>query len=520
MLNSPNIDQSGNPGHPVFGNSLLTGIMGSRGLTNGFAVLDAKPVFEVVGLDFTTMVAPRIIVDYQQNPEYGRETAVRELSTMFIMPFMSNFIGMGIMSAKGLGGLYTNSSALSTLHAAWNEAGNTSGKEKLKQYVKNVLNNTEGQVGEEWRPLRKTLSKKDFRKYVDEIADIIENGGKDTSKKLEKVAKNLIKTAQAEGNIRVTGLGEGLSTSMNELLRDTATTAQKVFTRHEGEALEQTVEKLGKLIRWKSAIAVSASAITGFSMQYINAAITKLKTGDGGFSGYKTFGTEEHEKRETEEHSPGFTIKKVAAALGMGLLTMSTMSGFKKTELLSKKGWKDFIKAMELRGPYAHMNILKFVVGCVFAGRAIAIRDETELTTTPVRDFTTFINWLVIGPLLAKGIAGASDPSLFNGKVEGDNIFKRGLSWLNDTSLKTTDEIKSMWPDNREKLAIRNTARVAGLTWTLFTLGIGMPYYLNHYIINKSHKNKNENLNKNSFADFINNHMDVYANHRGLLANG
>jgi len=529
VLNSLNNSTYTTQKRPGFGNSLVTNLLGHHAFSKFFSTLDSNPVVEVLGVDFITMVAPRTIEDYKQNSDYGRETAIREVSSTLMMPFSSGLIGMGIMSANKLGGLFANSQSFNTFYEVWkNSEGNT------KKYVKTVLENSKGEDGKIFKLFKDTMKPEEFDKYVDEITKIIEKGGKNTKKKINNVAERLIDSTKCSTNIKLSGFGEDYITNMRHLLRDTIDTAQKVFTKHSSTELERTVPMIRNLIKKKSIIGVSASVLFGLSTQAINAYITKHKTGSSKFPGYKDFGKKSfnpQNKKSEEKNKLSLNLKKGAAAAGLMLLTLATTGAFGKKGFFKSNGvgLKNLFNAYELRGPFAHMNIMKLIMGTTFIGRALAIRDETELITTPLRDLSTFINWLVIGPVISKGIIGKKNPSLINGKVEGKGFFTRTLSWLEDTSLKTTEEIQAAWPkSNKNKLALHNGARSTALLWSMFALGIGMPQFINHYIINKccenGNKNSNTNLNKdsnnNSFADFLSKHKEIYKGYEGLIKNG
>jgi len=49
-----------------------------------------------------------------------------------------------------------------------------------------------------------------------------------------------------------------------------------------------------------------------------------------------------------------------------------------------------------------------------------------------------------------------------------------------------------------------------------------MPHFLNKYIIDQSgnENTKNTNSNKNTMANFMTKHKEVYANYGGLIVNG
>jgi hypothetical protein len=105
----------------------------------------------------------------------------------------------------------------------------------------------------------------------------------------------------------------------------------------------------------------------------------------------------------------------------------------------------------------------------------MASDNETELRESVTRDYFGFLNWLVFGGFMAKGVANLFDKNrsnLFNIKKEGKGI----KHWLNDISLKTHAEIVAKGGNNvRKNIRNLNLAHVSGLLYSAITLGYLLP---------------------------------------------
>ena len=132
-----------------------------------------------------------------------------------------------------------------------------------------------------------------------------------------------------------------------------------------------------------------------------------------------------------------------------------------------------------------------------------------------VKDTLGFMNLLVLGALVTKGVARAFDKSLINvGKESSKNFFK----WLTNSSLKTRDEvlyselkkkgietvkngkelpfkelIKLADKSTKGKLRALNIAQLAGYLYSGLVLGVGVPK-LNIYMTNKSEAKRKAKL--------------------------
>ena len=151
--------------------------------------------------------------------------------------------------------------------------------------------------------------------------------------------------------------------------------------------------------------------------------------------------------------------------------------------------WND-IKKLEFDGAATGGNTIKTIYGGLILGRIFASKDSTELRETNVRDYLGFLNWLVLGGFVSKGVAQMLDKkqkNLFNISKQGHGI----KHWLQDISLKTQKEIIAQGGNVKANLRKLNFAQIAGIAYSAIMLGILLPK-LNIWMT----KNKDYNKNK------------------------
>lgn len=489
-------------------------LIGNNGVTKTFRVLEEKPIVEIAGLDALTMILPRTAIDLGQNPVYGIETFFRETIPMLPNPFMPGIVGNVMNRMKGYPGLYVNSNTLRTMHAAWKKAGgqtfNPANPERaiVEKFVREIFSNSTGLAGHknQREMLYGKLEGEDLEGIVKDITDIALSGRNLTDKQfrneIDKVAEKYTGLTKAGGSVEVKIGDRKIDTNIKDLVRDTVTTADQIFMKQKPDDLPGVIDNLTNFFQAKAAVATGSSIALGASIQPAITYASRKITGKDGFTGYKDFcGTESCFKKTDSEEAPkrarpgGMILEKAAATAGLGLIMLTSMGAFKKGGLLRGGSLKKFRESLELKGPFAHMDIMRFVYGGILTGRFWAARDPQELKVSVARDYTGFLNWLVLGPIVAKGMAQVIDPSLLNRSkeaiIKSANPIKKVMNWLSSTSMMTIAERKArdVALSEGEKLARaakHNGAMIGGLGYAMFALGIGVPMLINKYIIDKS----------------------------------
>jgi hypothetical protein len=211
-------------------------------------------------------------------------------------------------------------------------------------------------------------------------------------------------------------------------------------------------------------IAIPLSMGLAITNQYLNRYLTKRRTGIDNFVGENNYESNVAFKKEKKKEK-GLWWKKLLSA-GIFVLMLSKVMGVKKPA--------DFIKKLEFDGPVTSGNTIKTVYGTLILGRIFASKDSTELRETNVRDYLGFLNWLVLGGFVAKGVGQMLDPKqekLFNISNKGKGI----KHWLKDVSLKSQKEILAHGGNVKSNLRKLNFAQMSGIAYSTIMLGVLLP---------------------------------------------
>ncbi|MDD3013349.1 MAG: hypothetical protein PHC34_06560 [Candidatus Gastranaerophilales bacterium] len=508
------------------------------GCVSGFMNLaQNNAAFSTGVVDIAGMVAPRTAIDAQRNEHAGAETFRREIMGTLVNNVAPGIFALGIAAAmkpfmKMQTTIWANSETMDLLKEAWDKSGDT------KEYVKNVLSGVKGLDGDKWTDLKMSVEKQDI--LINKMTDLIKINRDTVSEKgIIAQLKSKIKTyndikkgrkevealigeqIKARNNIKISLNGstkEPLETSLEHLVRDMRDMGEHIFTKavNKGINIDTAISRLKKVNVTKSAGTLGILCVVDFCVQYVNRKITNKKTGKKGFVGYKDFENGDCELKDSNRKR-NLNIGKalgVAALVGLNAVFI---------------GRKNLVKKLEFKNAFANLNQIRLLFSAAVAGRIVAADDSNELRETSTRDFFSYFNWLVLGGIVAKGVAGKSDSTLLNNKDEGYKD-RKGLDkichWIQDISIKSHSEVLDINSGklNNEvkvKLGILNKSIGAGLVYSTIVLGIGIPI-LNILLTNKKRdeelaalklntapvlvKNKytyKEKLNNQLFAAFI-----------------
>ena len=138
------------------------------------------------------------------------------------------------------------------------------------------------------------------------------------------------------------------------------------------------------------------------------------------------------------------------------------------------KNFKEFAKKLEFTGPITSGNAIKTVYAANITGRFMAADNDTELRESMTRDYLGFLNWLVLGGFVAKGVGQAMDKKqekLFNISKKGTGI----NHWLKEVSLKSQKEIIAQGGNVKANLRKLNIAQMSGIAYSAIMLGVLLP---------------------------------------------
>lgn len=485
-------------------------------ITQSLITIDTNPMVNAALVDVFSMVIPRTYVDTKERNEYaGAETFFREITGTFIVCLSSGLL------AKGISHLYNKSvnsetqinpnswvsnDSLDLLNHAWTKNKNN------EKYVSDVLTNISGTDGHKtstwqdinwqnvkwhddskWSQFQWKDSKfngiqhklKDGDAIIKTLAQTLDGkaDSKDTKQLLQIVEHRVTNALKVGGSVNVKLDNKSLSTSMHNLLRDTYDLGKNVF-KNKNINVDAALSKLRKMNKVKTLGALSVASILGLTNQYINRWITKKRTGTDAFVGDVDYiqyedtsfagGSNKAKKAMSFKKSDGSKKENKSGLWAWKLLASGGIVALAAI-VMRIKNPKDFVKKLEFTSAITSGNAIKTVYTATLAGRFLAADNKTELRESATRDYLGFLNWLVFGGFVSKGVANLLDKgqkNLFNIHKEGKGV----KHWLNDISLKSHAEIAA----KGEKFAKKNIwklnlAHASGLLYSTIALGVLLP---------------------------------------------
>lgn len=475
-------------------------------LTQGLAALSTNPMLNASLVDVFAMGLPRTIVEYKERNKYaGFEMAFREFTGTFIACFSAGLFGQMInktMSKRIQPEIKVNENSwasnntidvlnqinksgknysknlfnsLSGLNRNEEQAWNKINWDKIEWYDKEAWNNLKWDNKEFEGVHNKIKSEKSIIETFDKLISD-KKLSKNDSKNLQNIlTERVINAVGAESNITLKSGDKSITSTVQNILRDSIDMGKNVFSAKESE---KTIVKLKKLNKVKTLGALTLSIVLALTNQAINRYITQKRTGSKEFVGNMDYESHIGNNSQTDKKK-NLNFNKVLASAGFVAMLAKVMN---------IKNTKDFFKKLEFTGPTTSGNAIKTVYGALILGRFFASKDNTELRETVVRDYLGFLNWLVLGGFVAKGVGNLLDKdrkNLFNTSKDGKGV----KHWLNDVSLKTHSEIAAQGgKDIKKNLRKLNVAHISGLAYSALMLGILLPK-LN--ISMTKHKQKN-----------------------------
>lgn len=462
-------------------------------LTQGLAALSTNPMLNASLVDVFAMGLPRTIVEYKERNKYaGFEMAFREFTGTFIACFSAGLFGQMInktMSKRIQPEIKVNENSwasnntidvlnqinksgknysknifnsLSGLNKNEEQAWNKINWDKIEWYDKEAWNNLKWDNKEFDGVHNKIKSEKSIIETFDKLISD-KKLSKNDSKNLQNIlTERVINAVGAESNITLKSGDKSITSTVQNILRDSIDMGKNVFSTKESE---KTIVKLKKLNKVKTLGALTLSIVLALTNQAINRYITQKRTGSKEFVGNMDYESHIGNNSQTDKKK-NLNFNKVLASAGFVAMLAKVMN---------IKNTKDFFKKLEFTGPTTSGNAIKTVYGALILGRFFASKDNTELRETVVRDYLGFLNWLVLGGFVAKGVGNLLDKdrkALFNTSKEGKGV----KHWLNDVSLKTHSEIVAQGgKDIKKNLRKLNVAHISGLAYSALMLGILLP---------------------------------------------
>ena len=464
-------------------------------VTQGLALLNTNPMLNASLVDVFAMGLPRTIVEYKERNKYaGAEMAFREFTGTFIACFSAGLFGQMINKTiskrinpeiKVNENSWASNNAIDVLNAI-------NKTDKTKSYADKIFNFLSGLKGakeQKWTEIdwgninwydrevwnnykwddknlagihNRIKSDESIRETFEKLISDKSLTKKDSKNLQNILTERMINVLGAESNITLKSGDKTLSSTVQNILRDSIDMGKNVFTQKEGE---KSIAKLKNLNKIKTLGALTLSVILALTNQAVNRYITQKRTGSKEFVGNMNYENDLSNKKQVDKKK-NLTFNKILASVGFIAMLAKVMN---------IKNAKDFFKKLEFTGPTTSGNAIKTVYGALILGRFFASKDNTELRETVVRDYLGFLNWLVLGGFVAKGIGNLLDKNrtkLFNTAKKGKGV----KHWLYDVSLKTHSEIMAQGgKEVKQNIRKLNIAHISGLAYSALMLGILLP---------------------------------------------
>lgn len=484
-----------------------------KGITAVADYLVTNPIWGATATDVVSMGGPRTVIDAKNRGfSGGFETGFREFTStgndaaVGAYGLLAGAAIAGMVKSIGLKDpqrIFASNESLDLHTAKWESTGSKLGNfiddyvESLRGFNPNSEHaNTDGyvKIAEDHKQAIKddlttladtTLSKKD-RKIVNKRlkARLLEATGADTQMML-KHGKNKIEA--------------DATTMLDDFYRVTKALREKTAET----TTEKFLSKVKSFGKWRALLGLGLAMGISSATQPINVYLTKKRTGSDGFAGMPD---------RQKDNSAKFKMMKAASAVGMGALALATMKA-KPSQVMDRIMFKSAIPSM---------NQIKALFGVTIMSRQLVARDKDELNETNRKDMLGFVNWLIVGNLINKGVLmGAQDKNnpvvrvseadkakkgikgafarFANSNIASrrevlvEGLMKEGKSAIKENGVaKTLTEMLKELPKNsaaRKNIKLLNIAQAINYAYTIAVLGVGIPK-LNIAMTNRAQKKR------------------------------
>lgn len=479
-------------------NIKFKGQMGA--LSQALYTLSNNDMLNASFVDVFAMDTPRTVVETKsRGKQAGIEMGFREYTGTLIAEFSSavfavlasKFISKRLKpDVKVNSGSWITNNGLDVFSEIYEKSDKTP-----KGYVENILNSMSGITGNKTKEFS-AIDREKTKPVIEKLTSLITDKSLDkkaSKKALTGVQDDIINLLGADNNITIKGAKNSLSSNLTHTLRDIVDSGKNIFFTETKQNSNHILSKLKSMNNLRIGIAIPLSMSLAITNQYINRLWTKKRTGIDNFVGENGYDKNVAEKNEKKSEK-GLWAKKLLSA-GIFVLMLTKVMDVKKP--------MDLIKKLEFDGPATSGNAIKTIYGTLILGRIFASKDSIELRETNVRDYLGFLNWLVLGGFVAKGVGQALDSkqaNLFNITKEGKGI----RHWLKDVSLKSQKEIIAQGGNVKANLKKLNIAQMSGIAYSAIMLGVLLPK-LNIWMTRrgkyKEGNDKNNSISSNTYKN-------------------
>lgn len=476
----------------------------SSAATTVLRTLQANQAAKLLLVNTTSLVLPRIYIDYQRNRYAGQETAFYELYSTASNYILPGLVGVGTAHLLASGGnpfkIKTTGwagneyvRALSDVYRNALQVGDMTGTRKA--FIQSALQQLEGvdffqRKGQPQQARHLTPQQlSQFTERLDALVQAPKRDAKAMNALAQEIATDLGTFDQVK--LRPLGaVGEALNVhpeKLLEYLHSLHAEFQKGYAPAlVSEAVQQNVshiaEKLTRINTAKSWASLGVVAGLGFAAQFINRGITRAQTGKSGFVGYTNFADDISGKPFKPNQQLMFTLSPASTAqssLKSGLTAASVQNAYGMTPFRvpvaaplvgMNSGAASFVAAnstapavqnavgqprfsgglvsSQFLPTAAQLKYVIYPAGIV--GKLLASRCPDEFRETLVKAGFAYINFLLIPNLVENLVAHAfRNAHVFSQAAEVADAsggilgkIKQGFQAINDSKLRSYNDVE------------------------------------------------------------------------------
>lgn len=482
---------------------------GFEAFSTALRFLDTNQAWGANAVDLGSMVIPRTTVDFvNRGPAAGAETGRRESAGTInhsLIGVYGSAAGLafatllnkdyGIRADK----IFADNETVDIVGTAFHKQIHNGSKNPLEDALKETFSNLSTTVD----GIEKRLDNNQVDNVVKRTITALNSKDIDSRTITDSTKKYLVnyinQALGSESDYKLAAPSKETTTSLSTFVENvynlskafTEESVVKAFKAAKDFDKNEFINRFKSMNKNRTIAGMAIASGVGMTIQPLNIYLTKKKTGSDGFVGV--------EGRE-KDNSANFKLMKVLASAIFG-------GGIVGSLAMQEGG---LLKNIQFKGMIPTINQFKLIYGLTIMSRFMVARDKDELRESVVKDVLGFLNWLVLGNFVAKGVVLTLDKNkeLLKDKNGGWNNFfktklktrdevllaglkKSGIDAVENGKALSFSKMLKKLPANelgksvRKNLRILNIAQVAGYLYSGLVLGVGIPK-LNIYMTNKS----------------------------------
>lgn len=490
---------------------------GFEAFSTALRFLDTNQAWGANAVDLGSMVIPRTTVDFvNRGPAAGAETGRRESAGTInhsLIGVYGSAAGLafatllnkdyGIRADK----IFADNETVDIVGTAFHKQIHNGSKNPLEDALKETFSNLSTTVD----GIEKRLDNNQVDNVVKRTITALNSKDIDSRTITDSTKKYLVnyinQALGSESDYKLAAPSKETTTSLSTFIENvynlskafTEESVVKAFKAAKDFDKNEFINRFKSMNKNRTIAGMAIASGVGMTIQPLNIYLTKKKTGSDGFVGV--------EGRE-KDNSANFKLMKVLASAIFG-------GGIVGSLAMQEGG---LLKNIQFKGMIPTINQFKLIYGLTIMSRFMVARDKDELRESVVKDVLGFLNWLVLGNFVAKGVVLALDKNkeLLKDKNGGWNNFfktklktrdevllaglkKSGIDAVENGKALSFSKMLKKLPANelgksvKKNLRILNIAQVAGYLYSGLVLGVGIPK-LNIYMTNKSEAKRQAKL--------------------------